>query len=237
MFKRFSTEAFMLDSFPRREADKVFLFFSKKYGKIFAVGKSIRKISSKLNAGLDFFALSRVEFIQGRNYKILVYAEIKNEAVSFRRSLHRLKAAFKTRDFLSRVIKGTEPDLAVWQVFSSAVEALKKSSLPLFSFLIYQNFSWRLLQELGYEMNFKICAECKKEVASFGLFSQKGFLCPDCSKKTHQKENMVRLKENERKVLEKIRRASLDDLEEAEVSLLEAKKAENILDFFLEDLY
>ncbi len=226
-----------MDSFPRKEADKVFLFFSKKYGKIFAVGKSIRKISSKLNAGLDFFALSRVEFIQGRSYKILVYAEIKNEAVSFRKSLHRLKAAFKTRDFLSRVIKGTEPDLGIWRVFSRAVEALKKSSSPLFSFLIYQNFSWQALQELGYEMNFKACVECKKEVSSFGLFSQKGFLCSDCGEETFQKENVIRLEKNERRVLERIKRSSLDELEGVEVSLIEAKKAEKVLDFFLEDLY
>ena len=95
MFIRYKTKAFILKKTERGEADEALTVFSREFGRIEILAKSVRKIASKLRPGVEIFYLSDIEFIQGKTYKILTEAiaikKFSNCSLS-KRHLHILKS-------------------------------------------------------------------------------------------------------------------------------------------------
>ncbi|KPJ55867.1 hypothetical protein AMJ49_06190, partial [Parcubacteria bacterium DG_74_2] len=56
------------------EWDRIFIIYTRDFGKLKVLARAERKIKSKLRAGLELFYLSEIEFIQGKNYKTLTNA-------------------------------------------------------------------------------------------------------------------------------------------------------------------
>ena len=71
----------------RGESDRFFTVYTKEFGKLDILGKSIRKISSKLRAGMGLFSLSEIEFIQGKALKTLTDAILNEEFRNLNKNL------------------------------------------------------------------------------------------------------------------------------------------------------
>lgn len=71
MFVNYRTQAIVLGRKNINEADSLIYFFTKEYGLLKILGKSIRKISSKLKSGARDFNFEEIEFVQGKKLKIL----------------------------------------------------------------------------------------------------------------------------------------------------------------------
>ena len=90
MFVHYRTKGFVLKKECREEADQLFTLFTKDFGKLEVLGKAIRKISSKLRANIEVFYLTEVEFIQGKNQKILTDAILIEKFKNLRENLKKL---------------------------------------------------------------------------------------------------------------------------------------------------
>jgi len=187
MFLPYQTEGFVLKKEDQAEADQLFTIFSKDFGKIKILGKAIRKITSKLRAGMELFYLSQIEFIQGKTYKILTEAMVIDKFKEMRENLERLNIAFKISEDLDNLLKGEEQDEKIWQLLNEVFSKLnsleiKNSKLEI----LYHYFLWNLLSILGYQPELYNCSLCQKKVTPEKLyFSQKegGLICPSCFRK------------------------------------------------------
>jgi recombinational DNA repair protein (RecF pathway) len=66
MHTKYHTEAFVVRSFERKEADRMFVLITKNFGKLFAYAQGVRKIQSKHRFGLHELSKIEVSFVRGK---------------------------------------------------------------------------------------------------------------------------------------------------------------------------
>jgi DNA repair protein RecO (recombination protein O) len=194
MFVHYRTKAFILKEEERQEADKVFTVFSENYGKLKISGKAIRKIKSKLRAGVQLFCLSEVAFIQGKALKTLTDSLIIKKPLNIYNDLERLEIASEVSKVIDRLVKGEESDKEIWELVSEFFERLDQETLsPSLKILTYHYFLWNFFYVLGYGVDLENCVLCQKKLEPKKLYldsEQGGIVCEACSKKDN-KDNKI----------------------------------------------
>lgn len=232
MFRHYSTPALVLESRSKGEADKEFSFFSQKFGMIRAVGKSIRKIESKLRGGVSPFSVSKLQFIQGRYYKIITYAELVRDFPSLKTNLIKLRTAYKIREMTQRLIKGQERDNRSWELLLRTLQAL--NNIPVsYPDLIYLYFSFNLLSILGYNPELYYCLECGARLKPKKLyFSPKGgVICAQCFAANRQGKTEISVESV--KVLREIEKNGLKHFLKIKIKENTISFLEEVLDFYV----
>jgi len=194
MFVHYRTLGFVLREENRGEADKVFTIFTEKFGKLKILGKAIRKIKSKLRAGIQVFYLSEIEFIQGKNKKTLIDAISLDKFLSIKKNFNKLRIISKAAEVFDKLVKGEEPDKKLWGLLLEVFKGLDicPVSRSLYS-LIYYYFIWNLFSILGYKPIFNQCVVCQKKLIPDALYfdsEQGGIVCNNCFRKLKKGEKI-----------------------------------------------
>jgi DNA repair protein RecO (recombination protein O) len=147
MAVHYRSQGFVLAKKDLREADQLFVVFTKDFGKIDVLGRAIRRISSKLRSGIDLYYLCEIEFIQGKNYKTLTDTVKINKFKDF-------ETVSRVAQALDVLIRGQEKDEKIWDLLQKAFTYLERVPDDK---LTYYYFLWRLISIMGYRMetNFK----------------------------------------------------------------------------------
>ena len=176
MAVHYRTQAFILEKTDFQEADQVFTVYTEDFGKLKVLGRAIRKIKSKLRAGVELFYLSEIEFIQGKNHKTLTDATAIEKLNNVRQDLEKLEIVSQIAENVDDLIKGEEKDEDVWNLLTEVFEKINSYSL------IYHYFLWNLLSILGYQMDLYYCANCQKKLIPEKLYfnSEEGIICSGC---------------------------------------------------------
>lgn len=185
MAVHYRTQGFILKKEDVREADQVFVIYTKDFGKLKIVGKAIRKIKSKLRAGADLYYLSEIEFIQGKTYKTLTDAIVIEKFKNIRDNSEKLKIAYKIAEVADGLIRGQEKDEKIWDLLIEVFEKLNNYPLPTTNYsLVYYYFVWNLLSILGYQIDLYHCVKCQEKLSPTIMnFSSEnnGIVCLRCS--------------------------------------------------------
>lgn len=169
MTVRYRSQCFVFKKKDVREADRSFVVFTKDFGKIEVVGRAIRKIDSKLRAGIDEFYFSEIEFIQGKNFKTLV------DAVAIKKI--RGEEYQKISEAADELIGGQEPDEDVWNLLAEVFNSFE-------TIILYYYFLFNLLAILGYQINLYDCVKCRKKLIpqkNYLILRDGGIICSNCS--------------------------------------------------------
>jgi DNA repair protein RecO (recombination protein O) len=184
MNERYQTKGFIFKKDDRLEADRLFSVFTEDFGRIEILGRAIRKIASKLRGGIEVFSLSKIEFIQGKNYKTLTDAILIKKFSNIANDPGKTEIANKIINVLSNLINGQEKDEQIWNLLAETFEKINNCSMSVSRCsLIYYYFLWDFLSVLGYLPETYKCAACRGELNSKDLyFSNKegGAICKDC---------------------------------------------------------
>ena len=140
----YKTEGVILGQTEVGEADKLLTVYSRDFGKISVLAKSVRLLRSKLKGHLNTGAYLRLMFVQGADKLRLIDAqELElNDYPVFSRSLF-----FPAFAFLNRMIQGSEKDEAVWFLL---LRFLKSNRVFENHAPAQKIFAARLLHRLGY---------------------------------------------------------------------------------------
>jgi DNA repair protein RecO (recombination protein O) len=205
MFVQYRSRGLILKKNDRGEVDQLFTIYTKNFGKLEILGKGIKKISSKLRAGMEIFYLSEIEFIQGKRYKTLTDALKIEKFENLRKDLKRLAVAYKISEDLNNLVGGEEPDEKIWQLLIEVFKKLNNLQLTTYNLqLIYYYFFWNLISILGYKPELYFCPLCQKKLKPEKLyFSSKegGVICQNCSKTA---KSIIEIKPEIVKILRKI---------------------------------
>lgn len=183
MFTQHQTEGIILSTRKRREADEIFTLYTRDFGKIDVIGRSIRKNSSKLKMNMSLFSLVKIGFIEGKSFNTLTDASVVDNFKSARKDLGKLSLFYRISEVVLSLIYEQEKDE---NIFLLLQESFKKVNEVSFSKnrlkLFYCFFTFNLLYFLGYKMYIEKCAFCGEMILKDCYFNSKegGVVCKSC---------------------------------------------------------
>ncbi|MDA1337315.1 MAG: DNA repair protein RecO [bacterium] len=143
----YKTQGIILKRHDQGEANRIFTVFCKEYGKLSMFAMSERKITSKLRGGLELFSLSYLEFVQGRNKKLLVEAiPLVQYPVSLQ-DISSLRSALKIAELINQHMGEQEKDERVWDLLVQSFGELQEGDVPEKA---YQSFVPKFMTLAGY---------------------------------------------------------------------------------------
>ncbi len=165
------TEAIVIKTTNLREADRIIAFFSKDFGKIQGVAKSVRKMKARHGGKLDLFTrvnvifFQKLEPMQGRGFPErhpllpITQVDVLESFAPLKLEFPRIVGASYIAEFMNRVFEdydATHPDVydLVCQTFRTlATTDQIRNILPAFEI--------KLLAHLGYAPALDHCANCQ----------------------------------------------------------------------------
>lgn len=142
----YRTEAIILKRINFGEADRILTIFTKHYGKIKAIAKGVRKVTSRKGGSLELFNHCALFLAEGRNLDILTEAQVINSFPAVREDLKRISQAYCIVELVDQL---TPERQANRQLFDLLVETLAKLSNCPTARLI-TDFQRELLETLGF---------------------------------------------------------------------------------------
>lgn len=174
-------EAIVLRTQKLGEADRIVTLLTRTHGKVRAVGKGVRRTSSRFGARLEPFMQIDVQLHAGRNLDIVTQVETlgaHGRALSEDYSLYTAGAAMlETADRL--VEAEHEPAVPQYWLLAGALRALaQREHVPG---LVLDSYLLRALAIAGWAPSFTECARCGEPGPhrSFSL-GHGGAVCPSC---------------------------------------------------------
>lgn len=227
MFFQHRTQGFVFKKDDRSESDRNFSVFTKDFGRVEVVGKSIRKITSKLRGGIEIFSLSEIEFVQGKNRKTLTDAVLDKKFNQIYNP-EKLDISYKISGLVDNFIKGEEKDENILVLIKETFDKLENYQKQDVE-IMYFYFFWNFISLLGYSPELSMCAVCQQKLNPYYLyFSNKegGVICKSCSA---SRRDSVKIKSDIVKILRLLLKKDWDILLKLKIEESVKKSLEDIL--------
>lgn len=157
--KKYNTKAVVLKSLKYKDSDKIFTLFTKEHGKVSAIARGVRKISSRRSGNLDTLNLVSVNIHKDdRGFKNI--EEVKT-LESFKNLKKDFGKSMKAYYIIELVHRATEEDGQFSDIFNLLVKSLKALEKNGYSGdLFVSYFEMNLMKMLGYQMSLEKCRKC-----------------------------------------------------------------------------
>lgn len=156
---QYKVEAIVLKSINYKDSDKIYTLFTKEKGKLSAMAKGVRKISSRRAGNLDSLnhVVAGITEGNGKNYKIITEVKTLNSFKGIKSSLENSAKGYYIVELVQEMLdEGQESR----EVFNLLVESLLKLDTHLNNEISRVNaFEIALLKHSGYELFLDKCSK------------------------------------------------------------------------------
>lgn len=190
MKKSFMTEAINLKNYPLNDNDSIVVMFSKTKGLMRAVAKGVKKPKSKLGARVQMFIANELMLLEGKNLDTIAQAQSLNTFSKIRGDLDKLSysmyIAELVNNFCSNDYNKDENYKEIYDLIFSAYEKIAIANTKEDIILTTLKFQIKLMNFLGWGLDFKYCSKCQKDIeddinqSCFYSYSLGSFLCAQC---------------------------------------------------------
>ena len=147
--KKYNTEAIILRSINYKDKDKIYTLFTDKYGKISAIGRGVRKISSRRGGNLDSLNCVSIKLTESDNGfknidEVITIDSFRNVKSNYELGL----IAYYFAEFVNKNIEEGLADIRVFKLFKKSLEILDSGMLDTRVVVLF--FEIQILKELGY---------------------------------------------------------------------------------------
>lgn len=170
------------------EADRILTIFTRRFGKIKAIAKGVRKIKSKLAGNLEPFMLLDLQLHEGKTFYIVTGSIIQKEFPLIHTDLKKISKAFYAGELIDKFMRENQKAPEIFQIFSDVLLAIEKDR----SFLM-RIFELRVIEASGFKPELYNCIHCKeklKEGENFWDNIEGGVICSDCQGKNHHSKKI-----------------------------------------------
>ncbi len=191
--KSFVTQAINIKNYPLNEFDNIVIMFSKTKGLIKTVAKGVKRPKSKLGARIQMFIANELMLIKGRNLDTIIQAQSLNTFSKIRGNLDKLSYSMYIAQIVDNFCSKENNDEQnsenyeniynlIYSAYDKIAQADKKEQIILSSL----KFQIKLLNILGWGLDFECCSKCQKkldcDIEKSTLFSYSfgGFFCDNC---------------------------------------------------------
>lgn len=145
--RRYTSEGIVIFRKNYGEADRILIVFSKNFGKIRLLAKSIRKVKSRKRGHLEIFSHIRFSAQSTRGIDLITEVETINLFTTLRVSLRKVAVAYYFAEVLDKLTREEEKQEHVFDLFLDYINQINTAkSLKA----LRQNFIEKLLISLGY---------------------------------------------------------------------------------------
>ncbi|MEK7647382.1 MAG: DNA repair protein RecO [Patescibacteria group bacterium] len=144
------TEGIVLSHYDIGEADKFINIFTKDFGKISLVAKSVRTAQSKLKGHINTGSLVRLMFTGGMKNARLTDIEEHSNFLAGAPDYAARYAMSSALRLVDRMVQGSEQDDGAWNLLCGFMDFLRKGGTLSAAVATEKVFGVRLLAHLGY---------------------------------------------------------------------------------------
>jgi|SRR5581483_8005850 len=149
-------EAVVLRTYRLGEADRIVVLFTKGRGKVRAVGKGVRKTTSRFGARLEPTSHVALQLFDGRNLDTITQAETLEHFRTLREDLERITRASAMLEAVDSITIEREPNAPLYTMLLGALRTLAGANHPL----VVPAFFWKLLALEGVAPMVEACVVC-----------------------------------------------------------------------------
>jgi len=195
------------------EADRMVTLYTHEQGKMRAVIKGARKITSRKAGHLEPFTHVKLQLSRGRNLFIVTQVDTIEAYIPLRESLVMTGTASYVVELLDRFVyeeEGANPTL-----FRLLADSLKRLATGEDIWLAVRYYEMRLLDFLGFRPQMVECANCGREIKAenqYFSYSSGGAICPRCGRGL---PNLAPISVNALKYLRHFQRSSFSESKKA----------------------
>ncbi len=146
------TEAFVFKKFNVGEADSVYSFFTKEFGRLNIKAQGIRHLKSKLRYGLSGFSFLKIAFVatSGGYWRLIdveeteVFDEVRKDSI-------KTKYCLKLFSLIDRLLQGEEKDYVLWNKLAKFFVLIDKKEISNDDLKkVVVSFAADIVAHLGY---------------------------------------------------------------------------------------
>ncbi len=226
-FRSIRVQAIVLRHADWGEADRLVTLYTCEQGKLRAVAKGARKITSRKAGHLEPFTQVKLQLARGRDLFIVTQAETVEAYLPLRESLVLTGYGSYVVELLDRFVyeeEGANPNL--FRLLADTLARLADNQDPWLSVRYYE---MRLLDHLGFRPQLFACANCGRVIepeGQFFSFSLGGVICPRCGQGL---PNLRPISVETLKYLRHFQRSSYGEAARARPSLEARTEAESLM--------
>jgi len=175
------TEAIVLKRHDYGEADRILTLYTPDLGKVAAVAKGVRRITSRQSGHVELFTHAGVLLAEGRDLYVLTQADTVQPFRHLREDLVRTTYAYHIAETADRFLQEGVSSPPTFRLLVQALGGLEEAEDPS---VAVRYFEVRLLGLQGYQPRFFHCSACDAPLGAEGnAFSPEagGVLCPACA--------------------------------------------------------
>ncbi len=180
-FRSLRVEAIVLRHSDLGEADRLLVLYTRQLGKLHAVAKGARKITSRKAGHLEPFTRVHLQLARGRDLYIITQAEAVDLYPALRQDLTLTGYAAYVLELLDRFVpdeEGASPPL-----FHLLTQTLSRLAAQPWPWITLRYYEMRLLDLLGFRPQLFECANCRQVILPEDQFfspSLGGVICRRC---------------------------------------------------------
>lgn len=192
MKKSYTTQAINLKSYPLNDNDSIVVMFSKTKGIISAVAKGAKNPKSKLGARIQMFVANTIMLFEGRNLDTISQAQSLNTFSKIRYNMDKLSYSMYISEiintFCSKQYNKDENSEVIYSLIFDSYKKIADCSTAEEILLTVLKFQLKIMDTLGWGLDFSTCTVCQKNLDSDIYYSpnSNGFLCEKCCNKLNQ---------------------------------------------------
>jgi DNA repair protein RecO (recombination protein O) len=164
------------------EADRILTVFTREQGKVRAIAKGVRRVTSRLAGHLEPFTLIDMLLASGRELDVVSQADT---VAAFRRVRENVMVTTHAYYLCELTDLLTEDRQANFALFSALVQAFAALDEEIDSRIVVLRFLVNALQALGYRPELTECLSCRRPIEpGANRFSPVlgGIVCPACAR-------------------------------------------------------
>jgi DNA repair protein RecO (recombination protein O) len=226
-FHSFRADAVVLRHGNWGEADRLLTLYTREQGKVRAIAKGVRKITSRKAGHLEPFTHVTLQLAKGRDLLIVTQAETVNAFLPLHEDLLKTGSAAYIVELLDRFTyeeEGGNPT-----IFKLLVETLDRIEKESDAWLSIRYYEMRLLDSMGFRPRLFECANCGRAILpedQFFSYTAGGVICPRCGQGL---PNLTSISMEALKYLRHFQRSSYREASRANPSLEVQKEAEILM--------
>lgn len=212
------------------EADRLLTLYTREQGKVRALAKGARKVTSRKGGHLEPFTHVTLQLAKGRDLLIVTQAETINAFLPLREDLVKTGYAAYILELLDRFTHEEEGGNPTF--YKLLVETLDRIEKDDDAWLSVRYYEMRLLDFIGFRPQLFECANCGREILAedqFFSFTAGGAICPRCGQGL---PNLARISLEALKYLRHFQRSSYREASRARPSHEVQKETESLMQGF-----
>jgi DNA repair protein RecO (recombination protein O) len=226
-FRSFRADSVVLRHSDWGEADRLLVLYTREQGKLRAIAKGARKVTSRKAGHLEPFTHVTLQLAKGRDFLIVTQAETINAFLALHDDLVKTGYAAYVLELLDRFTydeEGANPSL--FRLLTESLERIEKESE---AWVAVRYYEMRLLDFLGFRPQLFECANCGRKIEAedqYFSFREGGVICPRCGRGL---PNLISITVEALKYLRHFQRSSYRDASRARPSPQVEKETEILM--------